>query len=59
MLGIVCHILFTVFTLYVLIESIVYANFEIKNQKNKFGGIAVIAFTAFCIIFSNILVWMN
>ena len=59
MLGIIYHILFTIFTLYILVESIVYANFEIKNQKNKFGGIVVITFTAFCIIFSNIIVWMN
>lgn len=53
------HILFLVFTIYVLIESIIYSLSEIKNEENKFGGISVIAFATFSIIFSNIVVWMN
>ncbi len=59
MLNIVYHILFLLFSIYILIESIVYSIYEIKNEKNIFGGASVVAFSVFCIIFSNIAVWMH
>lgn len=59
MFNISYHILFSIFTVYILLESISYAVFEIKKQQNKFGGTCVILFSMFCIIFSNIVVWMN
>ncbi len=59
MLDIVYHVLFLLFTLYVLVESIVYAIDEIKNEKNTFGGVSVILFNSFCVVFSNIVVWNN
>lgn len=59
MINTVYHILFSLFTIYLLIESISYTIFEITNQKNKFGGTCVIIFNIFCIILSNIVVWMN
>lgn len=59
MLNIVYHILFLLFSIYILIESIVYSIYEIKNEKNIFGGVSVVAFSVFCIIFSNIAVWMH
>ena len=59
MLSIVYHVLFFLFTVYVLIESISYTIFEIKEQNNKFGGTCVMLFSIFCIILSNIIVWMN
>lgn len=59
MLNLLYHILFLLFTLYVLIESISYAIFEIREQNNKFGGTCVIAFSVFCVVFSNVVVWIN
>lgn len=59
MLNIAYHTLFSLFTLYVLLESISYSIFEIKNQNNKFGGTCVILFSSFCIVLSNIFVWLN
>lgn len=59
MLEIGYHILFSIFTVYVLFESISYAIFEIEKQNNTFGGSCVIAFSVFCIILGNIVVWMN
>lgn len=59
MLKLVYHITFLLFTIYVLVESIVYSIYEIKNEKNKFGGISVITFSVFCVVFSNIVVWMH
>ena len=53
------HILFSIFTIYVLINSISYGVYEIKKEKNKTGGIAVISFNVFSVIFSNIMVWLN
>ena len=53
------HILFSIFTIYVLVNSTSYGIYEIKNEKNKTGGIAVISFTVFSVIFSNIMVWLN
>lgn len=53
------HILFSLFTIYVLIESISYAIFEIREQNNKFGATCVITFTIFCILLGNIIIWQN
>lgn len=59
MLDIVCYVLFLLFSIYVLIDSIVYSINEIKNEKNIFGGVCVIAFSVFCVIFGNIAVWIH
>ena len=59
MLNLFYHILFLLFTIYVLIQSISYALYEIKQENNSFGGKMVIAFTIFSVIFSNIMVWQN
>lgn len=59
MLNIVYHVLFLLFSIYVLIDSIVYSINEIKNEKNIFGGVSVVAFSVFCLIFGNIVVWMH
>ena len=40
-------------SLYILINSISYAIYEIKND-NKFGGIVIISLNIFMIIFVNI-----
>ncbi len=59
MLASFYHILFLVFTLYVLVYSTSYGLYEIKKEKNSFGGVLVIAFTIFSVVFSNIMVWQN
>ena len=53
------HILFSIFTIYVLINSSSYGLYEINGENNKTGGITIIAFTIFSVIFSNIMVWLN
>lgn len=53
------HVVFSIFTIYVLINSISYGSYEIKSKKNKIGGIIVISFTIFSVVFSNIMVWLN
>lgn len=59
MLNLLYHLLFLIFTLYVCVQSISYSIYEIKHEKNSFGGIAIIVFTIFSVIFSNIMVWQN
>lgn len=59
MTNLIYHILFLVFTLFVLLKTIFYALYEINIQKNKIGGIGVIFFSVFITIFSNIIVFMK
>ena len=59
MLASFYHILFLVFTIYVLVYSISYGLYEIKQEKNTFGGGLMVAFTIFSVVFSNIMVWKN
>lgn len=59
MLNLFYHVLFLIFTIYVLIKSISYGLYEINEQKNKIGGRIVILFTIFSVVFSYIIVWQN
>lgn len=59
MLSLFYHLLFLVFSVYVLIQSISYGLYEINEQKNNFGGKIVVLFSIFSIIFSNIIVWQH
>lgn len=59
MLSFFYHVVFLIFTIYVLIRSVAYSLYEINEQENKFGGRLVILFTIFSVVFSNILVWKN
>lgn len=59
MLSVSYHILFTLFTIYILIESISYSIHEIKKESNKSGGICVTLFTIFCIVLGNIVAWTS
>lgn len=59
MLNLFYHLLFLIFSVYVLIQSISYGLYEIQEQKNNFGGRIVILFSIFSIVFSNIIVWQN
>lgn len=59
MLNLFYRVLFLIFTIYVLVQSISYGLYEINDQKNKTGGRIVILFTIFSVVFSNIIVWQN
>lgn len=59
MISLFYHVLFLIFSLYILIQSVSYGLYEINEQNNIFGGRIVILFTIFSVIFSNIIVWQN
>lgn len=52
-------IVFLVFTLFILGKLIFYGIYEIKTEKNLFGGICVITFSLAATIFSNIMIWIG
>lgn len=49
-------LLFIVISLYVLIKTIYYGLYEIKENDNKTGGIVVISFSVIVFIFFNIVI---
>lgn len=59
MITIVHYIIFLLITLYILLKVIGYGIYEIKQENNKFGGIAVISFSCFVVIFANVVLWLK
>ena len=51
----VYHILFLVISIYILLKVTGYALYEINTIKNKSGGIIIITFSIFVVIFSNVI----
>lgn len=51
------HILFLLISLYISLKAIGYGIYEINTFQNKIGGISVIAFSVFVLLFSNLIVW--
>lgn len=58
-MNFIYHFTFIVVTIFILIKTISYGLYEINNQNNKSGGIAVICFSILVIIFTNILVYLR
>lgn len=58
-MNFIYHFTFIVVTIFILIKTISYGLYEIKDQNNKFGGIAVICFSILVIVFTNILVYLR
>lgn len=59
MLYLVFDLIFLIFSIFILIKNILYSNYEIKKENNKFGGLFIVFFTIFSILFSNIILWIN
>ena len=53
--SIVYNIIFLILTLYILLKTIGYAIYEIKECNNKVGGIVIISFSTAVVIFVNIM----
>ena len=52
-------ILTIIFTICVFIRTVSYAMFEIKTQKNKIGGTAVIVVAVISLVLPNIFIWVR
>ena len=56
MQNFIYDLLFILISLYVLIKTIYYGLYEIKENDNKTGGIVVISFSVIVFIFFNIVI---
>ncbi len=59
MKGIILNSIFLLFTIYVLIKTISYGLYEYRNENNKYGGVCIIIFSLLCVLYSNIMIWLN
>lgn len=59
MLNTIYHIFFLLVSIFIFLKVVGYAIYEINTQNNKSGGVVVICFSAFVVIFSNLIVWLN
>lgn len=48
-------IVFLIVTLYIILKTIGYAIYEIKEQNNKIGGIIIISFSTLVVVFVNVM----
>lgn len=58
MVSFIFHILLSLISFYVLLQTIGFALYEMKEMNNKPGGIAVISFSAIVIVFVNLVIWI-
>lgn len=49
------NIVFLIITSYILLRTLAYGIYELKEKNNKTGGICIIILSFFSIIFSNIM----
>ena len=59
MQNFIYDLLFVLISLYVLIKTIYYGIYEIKQNNNKTGGISVIAFSLATFIFTNLVLFIK
>ncbi len=59
MTSIIYNLIFLLLTIFILLKAIGYAIYEIKELKNKIGGISVISFSILVTMFVNIMMWIR
>lgn len=51
--------IFTIASLYILINAVSYSIYEIKSENNKQGGITVFVFSLLVTLFVNFIIWLR
>ena len=59
MFNFIYNFVFLVSSIFILFKAISYGFYEFKNENNKYGGIAVIAFSLLVTIFVNLVIWIR
>lgn len=59
MTSIIYNLFFLLITIFVLLRTIGFAVYEIKELDNKVGGVVVICFSILVVIFVNIMMWIR
>lgn len=59
MFNFIYNFVFLVSSVFIFVRAIYYGIYEIKNENNKYGGIAVIAFSLLVTVLVNIVIWIR
>ena len=59
MFNVIYDVIFAIASLYILTKAIFYGIYEIKSEKNKSGGIIVIAFSVLVVVFVDVIIWIK
>lgn len=59
MTSIIYNLIFLFITIFILLKVIGYAIYEIQKLDNKVGGITIISFSSFVVIFANVMMWIK
>ena len=57
--NVIYNVLFLIVSILILFKTLGYAFYEIKQLKNKSGGITIIYFSVLIVIFSNIMMFIR
>lgn len=57
MFNFIYNFIFLICSLIILIKTISYGIYEIKNENNKHGGIVVITFSLLVTVWANVIIW--
>ena len=55
--SIIYKIIFLFISIYVLLKTVGYGIYEIKEKENKIGGISVIVFSLAVVVFAQVGFW--
>lgn len=53
------NVVFLVLSIFILLKTLGYAFYEIRELKNKSGGITIIFISIFIVIFANIILFLR
>ena len=57
MTNLIYNLLFIITSIFILLKTIGYGIYEIKEMKNKYGGITIISISILITIFFNLVIF--
>lgn len=51
--------IFSLASIYILLKTIGFAIYEIKENSNKIGGFVTISFSLLTVVFFNFMIWFH
>ncbi len=59
MTNLIYNLLFIITSIFILLKTIGYGIYEIKEMKNKYGGITIISISILITIFFNLVIFFK
>ena len=59
MTNLIYNLLFIITSIFILLKTIGYGIYEIKEMKNKYGGITIITISILITIFFNLVIFLK